>query len=221
MKQKILNALKTEYANLGLSEKALNGVASFLEKTITDEGGIDAAIKEASVKGLLQIYQSELDSERGKASKAVKDFEDYKKAHPSEDPEPPKPNEPNNEVLTLLKQIQDDNNALKARLDAKEKEVSDANVINAVKAALRGSRRTNEKVIDLALKGVAVSDGDTVESLTEKYQGEYDSLYKDLYGDGVMPNMGGFHREEGYKKGKFAGVVGSLQDSGVLDKPSE
>lgn len=221
MKQKIVNALKTEYANLGLSDKALNGVASFLEKTITDESGIAAAIKEASVADLLKIYQSEIDSERGKASKAVKDFEDYKKAHPSGSPEPPKPHEQNDEVLTLLKQIQDDNKSLKARLDAKEKEVSDANVINAVKAALRNSRRTNEKVIDLTLKGVAVGEGDTVESLTEKYQGEYDSLYKDLYGDGVMPNMGGFHREEGYKKGKFAGVVGSLQDSGVLDKPSE
>lgn len=221
MKQKIVNALKTEYPNLGLGDKAFDGVASFLVKTIPDEKDIVTAVKGDDVVALLKSIQGETDGLRSAKIQAEKNLEDYKKAHPSENPEPPKPTEPNNEVLALLKQIQDDNKALKARLDAKEKEVSDANVINAVKAALRGSRRTNEKVIDLALKGVAVGDGDTVESLTEKYQGEYDSLYKDLYGDGVMPNMGSSHREEGYKKGKFAGVVGSLQDSGVLDKPSE
>ena len=37
MKTKILNALRTEYANLGLGDKAFDGVASFLEKTITEE----------------------------------------------------------------------------------------------------------------------------------------------------------------------------------------
>lgn len=222
MKQKILNALKTEYANLGLSEKALNGVASFLEKTITDENGISAAIKEASVSDLLKIYQSEIDSERGKASKAAKDLEDYKKSHPSGNPEPTKvdPN-PNDEVLTLLKQMQADNNALKARLDAKDKELNDTNTINAVKQALKNGNRTNDKVIDLVLKGIAITDTDTVEGLTSKYEGEYDTLYKDLYGDGVVPAAGGYRKPEGYKKGQFAGVVSHLQQNGVLDKPSE
>ena len=37
MKEKILVALKTKYSNLGFGAKALDGVASILEKSVTDE----------------------------------------------------------------------------------------------------------------------------------------------------------------------------------------
>ena len=86
MKEKIAKALKTEYASFGLSQKALDGVASIIEKTIKDESEIEAAIKEASVKELLKTFQSELDTFRQDKSRLQKEYEDYKKSHPEGNP---------------------------------------------------------------------------------------------------------------------------------------
>ena len=44
MKEKILVALKTKYSNLGFGAKALDGVASILEKSVTDESQIETAV---------------------------------------------------------------------------------------------------------------------------------------------------------------------------------
>ena len=55
MKTKILQALKTKYSSKGLSEKALDGVASILEKTVTDESQIEAAISEAPIVNLINV----------------------------------------------------------------------------------------------------------------------------------------------------------------------
>ena len=62
MKTKILNALKTRYSNLGFSAKALDGVASVLEKTITEDSQIDDAV--AGVEGLLRVFQADSDRSR-------------------------------------------------------------------------------------------------------------------------------------------------------------
>ena len=78
MKAKILNALKTKYANLGLGDKAFDGVASFLEKTITKEEEIEGVITREDTATLLKSIQGETDSLRTKHAQAVKDFEDYK-----------------------------------------------------------------------------------------------------------------------------------------------
>jgi hypothetical protein len=40
MKEKIIQALKNRYRNLGLSDKAFEGVATHLEPSITDEANI-------------------------------------------------------------------------------------------------------------------------------------------------------------------------------------
>ena len=82
MKTKILAALKTKYSNLGLSDKAFDGVAALLVKTVTKEEEIEGAVAESSVETLLKTIQSSVDAERTKASKATKDLEDYKKLHP-------------------------------------------------------------------------------------------------------------------------------------------
>ncbi len=61
MKEKLFNALKTEYANLGFSDTAISGVAESLATTgsVTDEN-LDAIVK--GQKSLLTSFQSEIDS---------------------------------------------------------------------------------------------------------------------------------------------------------------
>lgn len=61
MKEKLFNALKTEYANLGFSDKALSGIAESLAATgiVTDEN-LDTIVK--GQKPFLTSLQSEIDS---------------------------------------------------------------------------------------------------------------------------------------------------------------
>ena len=54
--------MKTKYANLGFSAKALDGVASVLEKTITEENQIEDAVN--GVEGLLRVFQADNDRQR-------------------------------------------------------------------------------------------------------------------------------------------------------------
>lgn len=62
MKEKILAALKTKYSNLGFGAKVLDGVASILEKSVTDESQIETAV--GGIEPLLKVFQSDADRAR-------------------------------------------------------------------------------------------------------------------------------------------------------------
>ena len=70
MKQKIKDALKTKYSNLGLGEKAFDGVAAYIEPSIKEETDIETAI--AGVGGLLKAFQGEADKLRTDKTAAEK-----------------------------------------------------------------------------------------------------------------------------------------------------
>ena len=57
MIEKIKQALKTKYATLGLGEKAFDGVAEFLVKTVTEDAQVETAIE--GVSGMLTSFQTE------------------------------------------------------------------------------------------------------------------------------------------------------------------
>lgn len=216
MKVKIVNALKTAYANLGLSEKALDGVAAFLEKTIKEESEIDAAIKEASVANLLKVYQSELDSERGKASKAAKDLEELKKSLNKGNDKPDVEKEEESELMTLLKSMKADNEALKARLDKQENDARNASVLKEVRETLIRGKRDRSGLLNIILANQSVGADDTVETLVKKYEGIYDAQYKELYGDGITPFYGGGSHVETDDKDPFGNVANALKSKGYL-----
>lgn len=82
MRNKIKEALKTKYVNLGLGEKAFDGVSAFLEKTIKDESEIATFIEGAEVKGLLTAIQGEGDKSRQEKATLLQQFEAYKMENP-------------------------------------------------------------------------------------------------------------------------------------------
>ena len=222
MKTKILNALKTEYAKtLGVGDKALDGVASFLAGTITDENDIDTRIKGEDVKNLLKVFQSEADKLRTEKSAAEKALEDYRKAHPEQTPPPaPKPEE-DSEVMKLLKQLQADNKELKEKYAESEKKARNASLIAQVRESLKGSNRDNEALLNIILANPVIGDEDTADTLLQKFQGEYDTQHKALYGDGFVPPAGERFKPQGYKKGMFASVKKALQENGSLPPEKE
>lgn len=79
MKEKILEALKTTYSNLGLSKDILDGYAEYLSTTITEETGIEAGVK--AIEPLLKQQQKEFD----KIRTALKKAEEVKKESPKAD----------------------------------------------------------------------------------------------------------------------------------------
>ncbi len=76
MKTKILSQLKTKYANLGFGEKAFDGVADYLSKTVTEESQIEAAI--AGVEPLLKAFQGDVDKVRTEKSELQKQYDELK-----------------------------------------------------------------------------------------------------------------------------------------------
>ena len=216
MKQKILKALKTRYASKGLSDKALDGVAAFLEKTVTEEGQIDAAISEASVEALINVYQSEADALRNQKAQAEKALADYKAAHPDKEPDPAKKGE-SDEAARELQELKDSLDALKKQLDAANIQKRNSELISSVRDALKADNRDNDALLDIVFKNPVIGEGDTVDALKERYAREYDGYYGKLYGDGAVPSIGNaFAKLKDGDKSDFSGVVCRLRSEGKL-----
>ena len=192
MKAKILNALKTKYANLGLGDKAFDGVASFLEKTITKEEEIEGVITREDTATLLKSIQGETDSLRTKHAQAVKDFEDYKKLHPDTKPDPKEgegkadPAEPE-----WARKLREQNEAILAAQAKREKDEKDATTLASVKSALEKAGCTNAGILNLTLKGFALKENEKEEDAVKRVTEEYNANIKATFGEGVVPPAGG------------------------------
>ena len=216
MKEKIAQALKTKYATLGLSQKAFDGVAAYLEKTVTKEEDIEAAISADGVSNLLKAFQGESDSLRTAKLKAEKDLEDYKKAHPDTKPtetkEEPKADDALAAKIAALeaKQAEYEKKAQEADKAAKHKAI-----IDALSDKLKEKGCTNDFIRETTLSGIVLKDEDTAESLVEAYEAKYNETFKRAYGEGVTPPRGGEVPKE-YKAGSFSSEVERLRAEGKL-----
>lgn len=130
MKEKILAALKTKYKTLGFSDKALDGVADILSKTVTEESQIDGAIE--GVEPLLKALQGDADKRVTEAVEKAKKEAGKKPAtgkKPDEGSDPdqgkktgdddPKPDDDKN-VPAWAKALIDSNKDLSEKLTALE-----------------------------------------------------------------------------------------------------
>lgn len=195
MKTKILNALRTEYANLGLGDKAFDGVASFLEKTITEEGKIAEAIKEESVKNLLKSIQGESDSLRNKAAQAAKDLEDYKKTHPEATPAPqptPAPTTTPPQETEREKKLREQLEAITKRLDDQDKAAKVKATLASARAAAIAAGCTFDKGLDLTEQLFSVKDDESDEDAAKRFKDEYDANVKKYFSDGITPFQGAY-----------------------------
>lgn len=83
MKAKILEALKTRYKNLGFSDKAFDGVAEYLSKSVTKDEEVEATV--AGAEPLLKAFQGDADKRVTEAVSTAK--AQWEKDHPK--PQPP------------------------------------------------------------------------------------------------------------------------------------
>lgn len=182
MRDKIIAALKTTYANLGLSDKAFGGVASILEKTVTNEEGIAAAVAAPEISLLVKAIQGETDSLRNKNVQIAKELEELKK----QTPEPTELKDP--DVNTKLAERI---TALENTLLENDKKAKREARLASIKEKLVSGGSKNENILGLVLKDAALDDNETDETAVERLKKTYDSTYRQFYGDGPIPPAGG------------------------------
>lgn len=189
MKQKIITALKTKYQRFGLSNEAVDRIASAKEKTVTSEDQIEAAIADAETMGLIASeLQKSADAERRKASELQKSFDDYKTAHPEQTP--PAKTAEQEEEPEWARKLREQNEQIIAdqkRRDAVERQrQSETNV----KAALEKAGCTNPGILRLTMKGFALGENETEEQAVTRLTADYNQNVKDAFGDGNIPPIG-------------------------------
>ena len=122
MKEKILVALKTKYKTFGFGEKAFDGVADYLSKTVTDESQIETAI--GGVEGLLKAFQGDIDTVRNAKSGLQKELDELKKKIENADKD--KDKDKDKDVPAWAQALIDSNKTLSEKLTAYEAEKAQA-----------------------------------------------------------------------------------------------
>ncbi len=156
MKEKILTALKNKFKNLGFGDKAFDGVADYLSKTVTEDNQIETAI--AGVEPLLKSFQGDIDKVRTELATKTKELgdkskelEDLKEKTPIP-PAPPADDEPawfkayKEDQAKKLEALQTENQQFKSE-KAKE-----------TRAAVVAAKVKELQIPDWRMKGVIVPD---------------------------------------------------------------
>ena len=216
MKDLILKALKTKYKNLGFGEKAFEGVADYLAKTVTEEANIETAID--GVEGILKVFQSEADKLRGENTTLKSQLEAAKKAEtkPADSKKDGEGGNDGDDVPKWAKKIFEGFEGVQKKLEALETD------------KVTGSRRSqlDDKLKDApeALKGVIAKNFGKMKFESDDEFSEYladvstqvDEFAKQMKIDGVSENGkspagtgGGADKKEATKE-ELAAVTGKI-----------
>lgn len=143
MKKKIEDALRTEFKELGLSDKTIGRLADYIvsKGSVEKEEDIATAVKGDDIKLIAKSIQGEIDGIQ-KAKKTAEDaLEQYKAKHPEKDDD--KDPDDDDQKPDLAKTIAD---AVAAAVEAKvaplTEKVTALEQVNSTKAALSGAKET-------------------------------------------------------------------------------
>ena len=191
MKTKILQQLKQRYSNLGVSEKAFDGVADFLSKTITEEERIAESV--AGAESFLKAYQSDVDKERTSASALRKELEALKKETQPK-PTDPKPNDnQGNEPTEREKALLERMDALQSQLGQLIGQRSHEGKLAQI-TALLGEKNIPESFYTMALSGRTFGEDTNVSELVANIEQGYtkfqDESANDRFKGGGKPEAG-------------------------------
>ena len=189
MKDKIIAALKTTYAKLGLSDKAFDGVAALLEKTVTEEAQIATVVGGDDVRALLTAIQGQVDSFRNKLSDKEKELNDYKEKHPEGNPPTP-PTGGGDEEPEWAKKLRESNERIEARFKADDEAKKLSATLTSVEAKLKAAGCVNPGILKGVLKGFALGENETEDQAVTRLQKDYNDSYLETFGEGVPPGLG-------------------------------
>lgn len=195
MKEKIITAFKTKHLGFGLSNEAIDRIASALEKTVSKEEDIENALSGVEAMTLIaKEVQKMRDGEIQRRSDLQKSFDTYKASHP-EGQETKETKTEENEP-EWAKKLREQNEALAARLDKADKETTRKNLLAAVVAESR-KKLTHEKAFRLTEREFTLKDDETQEAAIARFEEAYNANKKEFFSDGVVPPFGsGQHTDD-------------------------
>ncbi len=230
MKQKLLNALKEGYKQLGLSESAFERVAAFGETFITSDEQIESFVKAA--EAMLRPEQSEADKVRTELNAKIKGLEGVKaeleaKLNGNQPTDPPKPKD--DEVPAWAQLLLEQNKALAEQNKSFAEKLSAFETTRAKETAVaaldklcaewdyaQGFPKERDDAKRIALK-VYKAGGEQMnaEQLIAAFREEFDPAVKDK---GVTDFSKPFQSDGagGETKTDFSELAGRLRGKGLL-----
>lgn len=230
MKQKIVDALKTEFKELGLGEKTIGRLADYIvsKGTVTKEDEISAAVKGEDVKLIAKSIQGEIDGIQKAKKKAEEDLADYKAKHPEKNPEdktdPDDPKGLTKEEISKLiadgiaagiKPVQDAFNAYKSQNSAKEAVANAKNSFYANKWTGKFKEEADDAWERAHELNEAKGGSMTEQELSAKATEYFNKAVQRKGTDTTKPFEEGDDTNKTYD---FSSQAKHLQDKGVLPK---
>ena len=188
-KDSIASALKTKYQRFGLSNEAIDRIASAKEKTVTSEDAIEEGIADTETMGLIAIELMKMrDKEISNKTDLQRAFDAYKEKNPV-----PKPNGEPEPDDTKPKEIPEPEWArkIRERFEREDKEKADNMARDAITARLKMEGCTNTGILKSTMRGFTLGQDETEDSAVARLKAEYNDSYKEVFGDGAVPGLGG------------------------------
>lgn len=182
MQEKIFNALKTKYTNLGLSDKVLQGVASTLSATTTDET-LENVVNSSEM--MLKTFQSDFDTMRGENSNLKRKLQEAENQTAKPTDKQDGANEKKDDVKSLIeaqnKQLADMQKVI-TDFQAKEKTTQ---ILGAIKSKLE-SEKIPQSFYGASLQGRSFESEEQIDEFVNTIKGSYTEFQDAMVKEGVM-----------------------------------
>ena len=217
MKEKIALALKTKYQRFGLSNEAIDRIASAKEKTVTSEDAIESGIADSETMGLIATELMKMrDKEIQQRTDTQRAFDAFKEKHQSQsDPEPatnPKPDE----EPEWAKKLREQQEAIAARFAKEDREKAMKAARLTVESKLKAEGCENAGILKLTLKGFDLGENETMDEAVSRLKEEYNASFKETFGEGARPGVG--TQAFGDAKSAVSHKNDFLREQGLLPK---
>jgi hypothetical protein len=198
MKEKLFQALKTRYSNLGFGDKTFDGVADYFAQTVQEEQGIEPAVNGAEL--LLKAFQGDIDKRVAEAIVKVKS--EHRKAEPQPQPQDKK----DDEMPVWAKGILD-------RLDSFERKESEAKLIGTLKAKIA------DKVPESFYRGrqMTITSEADIDKLVGEIETEFTALKQDMINQGVFVESPKRPQTPGQEGVEIARRIAEQRNKGMIE----
>ena len=215
-KEKIATALKTKYQRFGLSNEAIDRIASAREKTVTSEEDVDAATADVETMSLIASeLQKMRDAEIQKRTDTQRAFDTYKEKNPEggKKPEPEPAPEPKEQPEPAWAK------ALRERYEREDRERAERERRDALTARLKAEGCANGGVLKFTMDAYVPVEGESLDDAAQRIKEAYGANYKEIFGDGGLPGYGG----AGFGDPKTAAQSKNdfLREQGLLPKETK
>lgn len=196
-KEELLEKLIAKVGKTSLSERTLSAYAENTLKLVGDDSQVDDAFLEAHAS-ILKTMEGQLSHEISSGIEKWKEGNNLKK-NDNDGGE-----DETNEILELMKQIREDNAALKARLDEADKKQGQKDYKARLMSEMRSKGAENEYILKQTIGQKEFDTAKSVEDAVEESLKAYDANYKSCFGDGATPRGNSGNGTDGNDTGSKA-----------------